>query len=153
MAGRPKPPLLYYVFDLLNLEGKNLTGLSLVQRKAMAEKLIARLTPTIRFSASIKADSEALVAEMQACGLEGLIAKKKDSKYESGRRSGAWVKFKWTNEQEFIIGGYNPPPGTTTPFWVLLGGCFEKDKPLFFAKVGNGFAQPLLCFLHKKFKK
>src|SRR5436853_5460642 len=91
MAGRSKPPLLYYVFDLLNLDGKDLTGLPLGQRKVMAESLVSNVSPAIRFSASIKAESEALIREMQTRGLEGLIAKRKDSKYEIGRRSGAWA--------------------------------------------------------------
>src|SRR5205814_8388603 len=95
MAGTKKPPLLYYVFDLLNLEGKDLTGLPLLQRKAMAESLLANLSPVVRFSSSIQANSARLMREMQARGLEGLIAKRKDSRYEAGRRSGAWATFKW----------------------------------------------------------
>src|ERR1051326_5472878 len=109
MAGVKKPPLFYYVFDLINLDGKDLTGVALHQRKAMVEALVGDASPAIRFSSSIAADSTRLMQEMQARGLEGLIAKRRDSKYESGRRSGAWVKFKWTNEQEFVVGGYTQP--------------------------------------------
>jgi len=153
MAGVKKPPLFYYVFDLINLDGKDLTGVPLTQRKAMAETLVMNISSAIRFSPSIKADSAKLMREMQARGLEGLIAKRRDSKYEPGRRSGAWVKFKWTNEQEFVIGGYTRPKGTRTHFGALLVGYYEKGKLLFAAKVGTGFDQKLLASLHNKFKR
>jgi bifunctional non-homologous end joining protein LigD len=153
MAGVKKPPLFYYVFDLINLDGKDLTVVPLMQRKAMLETLVAKVSAAIRFSPGIKADSARLMREMKARGLEGLIAKRRDSKYESGRRSGAWVKFKWTYEQEFVIGGYTEPKGTRTHFGALLVGYYEKGKLLFAAKVGTGFDQKLLTSLHDKFKK
>jgi len=153
MAGLKKPPLFYYVFDLINLDGKDLTGVPLIQRKAMLQALAANITQGVRFSPAIKADSARLMREMKARGLEGLIAKRRNSKYESGRRSGAWVKFKWTNEQEFVIGGYTEPKGTRTHFGALLVGYYEKGKLLFAAKVGTGFDQKLLGSLHDKFKK
>jgi bifunctional non-homologous end joining protein LigD len=152
MAGVKKPPLFYYVFDLINLDGKDLTGVPLFQRKAMLETLVAKVSPAIRFSPSIKADSARLMREMKARDLEGLIGKRRESKYEVGRRSGAWVKFKWTNEQEFAIGGYTQPKGTRTHFGALLVGLYEKGKLVFAAKVGTGFDQKLLESLHNKFK-
>jgi bifunctional non-homologous end joining protein LigD len=151
-SGIKKPPLFYYVFDLINLDAKDLTGVPLYQRKAMAETLVANASSSIRFSPSIKTDSTRLMREMQARGLEGLIAKRRNSKYESGRRSGAWVKFKWTNEQEFVVGGYTQPRGTRTHFGALLVGYYEKGKLLFAAKVGTGFDQKLLGLLHNKFR-
>jgi bifunctional non-homologous end joining protein LigD len=152
-AGSKKPPLLYYAFDLVQLEGKDLTGLPLLQRKAMAESLIKGLPSDIRFSASIQSDSQRVVRELQARGLEGLIAKKKDSKYESGRRSGAWLKFKWTHEQEFVIGGFTRPRGSRSHFGALLVGYYEKDKLMFAGKVGTGFDQKLLGALYRQFQK
>jgi bifunctional non-homologous end joining protein LigD len=118
----------------------------------MLETLVAKVSPAIRFSPSIKADSARLMREMKARGLEGLIGKRRDSKYEVGRRSGGWVKFKWTNEQEFVIGGYTQPKGTRTHFGALLIGYYEKNKLLFAAKVGTGFDQKLLESLYNKFK-
>jgi bifunctional non-homologous end joining protein LigD len=152
MAGGKKPPLFYYVFDLLVLNGRDLTRQPLLKRKALAESLISRLSPTIRFSPSIKAESNRLMREMQARGLEGLIAKQKESKYEVGRRSGAWAKFKWTNEQEFVIGGYTRPQGARSHFGALLVGYYEKGELLFAAKVGTGFDHKLLTALFKKFQ-
>jgi bifunctional non-homologous end joining protein LigD len=153
MAGSKKPPLLFYVFDLINFEGKDLTGLPLIHRKAIAESLVRDRSSLIRFSSSIKADSERLMNEMRRRGLEGLIAKRKDSKYEIGRRSGAWAKFKWTNEQEFVIGGFTRPQGARSHFGALLVGYYEGSTLLFAAKVGTGFGEKVLSNLHTKFQK
>ena len=153
IPGAKKPPLFYYAFDLINLEGRDLTAVPLARRKALAQTLLADVSPAIRFSASIKAESERVMREMKARGLEGLIAKRSGSKYQPGRRSGAWVKFKWTNEQEFVIGGYSPPRGARTHFGAILVGYYEDDNLLFAAKVGTGFDQKLLASLHAKFQK
>src|SRR5207249_1430771 len=136
----------------INLEGNDLRGLPLEQRKGLAEGLLQDSAGRIRFSAAIKGDSAKLIKAMQARGLEGLIAKRRDSKYETGRRSGAWIKFKWTNEQEFVIGGYTQPKGGRTNFGALLVGYQENSKLIFAAKVGTGFGQKLLRALHQKFQ-
>ncbi|HWI56300.1 MAG TPA: ATP-dependent DNA ligase, partial [Bacillota bacterium] len=152
-ASHKKPPLFYYAFDLINLDGNDLTGLPLWQRKAMAQRLVADLTPTVRFSASIKANSVRVMREMQTRGLEGLMAKQKDSPYEIGQRSGAWVKFKWSNEQEFVIGGFTEPTGARLHFGAILVGYYEGGRLLFAGKVGTGFNHKLLASLHAKFQK
>jgi bifunctional non-homologous end joining protein LigD len=148
-----RPSIFYYVFDLIQLDGKDLTAVPLLKRKAMAKMLLARMPDTVRFSASIDADSQRVLKEMQARGLEGVIAKRKDSKYEIGRRSGAWVKFKWTTQQEFVIGGYTQPRGTRSHFGALVVGYYEGKKLKFAAKVGTGFDQKILKALHQKFQK
>jgi bifunctional non-homologous end joining protein LigD len=147
-----KPPLLYYVFDVLQLNGKDLTVLPLSQRKQIAEELVRGLS-AIRFSGNIKANSNRVMLAMQKKGLEGLIAKKKDSRYEPGRRSGAWAKFKWTNEQEFVIGGFTHPKGSRSHFGAILVGVYEAGRLRFSAKVGTGFNDQALEFLHTKFQK
>jgi bifunctional non-homologous end joining protein LigD len=148
-----RPPIFYYVFDLLQLDGKDLTGVPLLKRKALAQALLERAPDTVRFSAGIAAQSERILAEMKSRGLEGVIAKQKDSPYEIGRRSGAWVKFKWTTQQEFVIGGYSEPRGTRSHFGALVVGYYENKKLKFAAKVGTGFDQKLLKSLHQKFQK
>ncbi|HVV02182.1 MAG TPA: non-homologous end-joining DNA ligase, partial [Verrucomicrobiae bacterium] len=152
-AGRHKPPLVYYAFDLLNLDGKSLVGLPLFQRKAALEGLLAGASPSIRFSAGINAKSAELVRAMKARGLEGIVAKRRDSKYEPGRRGGAWIKFKWTNEQEFVIGGYTRPGGTRKYFGSVMVGYYESGKLKFAAKVGTGFDEKLLSSLYGRFRK
>ena len=148
-----KPPLFYYVFDLLHLNGRDLTSVPLWQRKTIAQSLIDEANPSVRFSNSIQAGSARLIKAMQARGLEGLIAKKRESRYEPGRRSGAWVKFKWTNEQEFVIGGYTKPKGARSHFGAILVGFYERDKLRFAAKVGTGFNEATLHLLYEKFQK
>lgn len=153
MPGHKKPPILYYVFDLLNLNGRDLKSLPLMKRKEMLKELLAPISETVLFSASIEANSERVFKAMKARGLEGLIAKRRDSKYEPGRRSGAWVKYKWSREQEFVIGGYTPPKGSRPYFGAILVGFYEGDKLMFASKVGTGFDRERLESLHKQFKK
>jgi len=153
MAGTKKPPLFYYVFDLIHLEGRDVGSLPLLKRKALAESLVKELPDPIRLSAALKADTSRVLNQMKKRGLEGLIAKRTDSKYQSGERSGAWIKFKWTNEQEFVIGGYTEPKGTRPYFGSVLVGYYQGDKLLFAGRVGTGFNQKLLASLHARFQK
>ncbi len=143
-------PLSYYVFDLLQLEGKNLGGFPLTTRKEMLRQLSAGVGEPIRYSGELGDDPNALLAEVERLGLEGIIGKRVDSVYESGRRSGAWIKLKTKNEQEFVIGGYTPPAGARKHFGALLVGYYEKKKLLFAGKVGTGFNGKMLQLLHKK---
>ena len=143
-------PLSYYVFDLVQLEGKNLSGFPLTTRKEMLRQLCAGVGEPIRYSGELGDDPEALLAEVQRRGLEGIIGKRADSVYEAGRRSGAWIKLKTQNVQEFVIGGYTPPAGARKHFGALLVGYYEKKKLLFAGKVGTGFDTKMLELLHKK---
>jgi len=85
-------------------------------------------------------------------GLEGIIGKLRNSVYEPGRRSGAWIKLKCVNEQEFVIGGYTPPQGARKHFGAVLVGYHENKKLVFAGKVGTGFTAKSLATLHKKFR-
>ena len=107
---------------------------------------------SIRFSGEIGGDPVALLREVQRLGLEGVIGKQRGSVYEPDRRSGAWIKLKCVNEQEFVIGGFTPPQGARKYFGALLVGYYEKKRLLFAGKVGTGFNSKLLASLHKKFK-
>ena len=148
-----KPPLYYYLFDLLQLDGKDLTKLPLTNRKELLEALVANLADPIRYSGSLGEDAPALLREVRRRGLEGLIGKRVDSAYEPGRRSGAWIKLKCVDEQEFVIGGYTPPAGARQHFGALLVGFYEKKKLLFAGKVGTGFDTKMLALLHRKFQE
>ena len=85
-------------------------------------------------------------------GLEGLVAKKPNSVYESGRRSGAWVKFKITKVQEFVIGGYTLPEGGRKYFGSLLVGCQSPEGLVYAGRVGTGFSDKVLANLYAKFQ-
>jgi bifunctional non-homologous end joining protein LigD len=152
MEGR-KSPIYFYAFDLLQLDGKSLIELPLEARKNVLEKLCVDAGDPIRYSGAIGSDAKRLLEEVQRRGLEGLIGKQRNSVYEPGRRSGAWVKLKCVNEQEFVIGGYTPPQGARKHFGAMLVGYYEKDKLVFAGKVGTGFTAKSLSMLHKKFQK
>jgi bifunctional non-homologous end joining protein LigD len=148
-----KRPIYLYLFDILQLNGKDLTSLPLHARKAILQKLCADAGDPLRFSGELGSEPEKLLAEVKRLGLEGIIGKLRDSVYEPGRRSGAWLKIKSVNEQEFVIGGYTPPQGARQYFGALLVGYYEKKKLLFAGKVGTGFDTKMLAMLYKRFKK
>lgn len=164
MEGR-KAPVRFYVFDLLQLEGKSLLRLPLTQRKEVLARICENLPDPIRFSGELGGDAKALLAEVKRRGLEGIIGKQRDSIYEPGRRSGAWIKLKCVNEQEFVIGGYTPPAGSRKYFGAILVGYYERktkaaqnrqdesgSRLLFAGKVGTGFTEKTLSMLYKKFQ-
>src|SRR5213595_1523050 len=151
MEGR-KAPLRFYVFDLLQLDGKSLLGLPVEQRKQVLATLCENVGDPIRYSGEISGDVKSLIAEVQRRGLEGLIGKQRNSIYEPGRRSGTWVKLKCVNEQEFVIGGYTPPQGSRKYFGAILVGYYENKILTFAGKVGTGFTVKSLSILYKKFR-
>lgn len=152
MEGR-KSPVYFYAFDLLQLEGKSLLSLPLEARKSVLEKLCAGATDPIRYSGAIGGDAKRLLEEVKRRGLEGIIGKQRNSVYEPGRRSSAWIKLKCVHEQEFVIGGYTPPQGARKHFGAVLVGYYEGKKLVFAGKVGTGFTAKSLSILYKKFQK
>jgi bifunctional non-homologous end joining protein LigD len=151
MEGRATP-LYYYVFDLLQLDGKGLTGLPLTVRKAALRQLCDGQADPIRYSGELGGEAADLLREIKKHGLEGLIGKLADSRYEAGKRSGSWIKIKCVQEQEFVIGGYTPPAGARKYFGALLVGYYEQGKLRFAGKVGTGFDSKMLENLYKKFQ-
>jgi len=152
MEGR-RSPVYFYAFDLLQIDGKNLLSLPLEARKSVLEKLCAGSGDPIRYSGAIGGDAEQLLGEVKRRGLEGIIGKQRNSVYEPGRRSGAWIKLKCVSEQEFVIGGYTPPQGSRKYFGAILVGYYENKKLVFAGKVGTGFTAKSLSMLYKKFQK
>jgi bifunctional non-homologous end joining protein LigD len=152
MAGR-KSPVYFYAFDLLQLDGKSLFSLPLEARKNVLEKLCADAGDPVRYSGAIGGDAQRLLEEVKRRDLEGIIGKQRNSVYEPGRRSGAWIKLKCVHEQEFVIGGYTPPQGARKYFGAILVGYYEDKKLAFAGKVGTGFTAKSLSMLHKKFQK
>jgi bifunctional non-homologous end joining protein LigD len=152
MEGRMNP-VYFYAFDLLQLDGKSLLSLPLEARKSVLEKLCAGAGDPIRYSGAIGEDPETLLEEVKRRGLEGIIGKQRNSVYEPGRRSGAWIKVKSVSEQEFVIGGYTPPQGSRKYFGAILVGYYENKKLVFAGKVGSGFTAKWLSMLHKKFQR
>jgi bifunctional non-homologous end joining protein LigD len=102
-------------------------------------KPLTRKATAVSSSESIDATPAELVSVVKEFGFEGVIAKRKDSFYESGKRSGAWLKYKVNKSQEFVVGGYTPG----NPLDAVIVGYYEGDKLIYAAKVRNGFVPRL----------
>ena len=152
-SGDKAAPLLYYIFDLPQQNGTDLRSVPLEDRQARIRKTIRRPTGVLRISEVLNGDGSALLEQARKLGLEGLIGKKGHSLYESGRRTGAWIKLKTHREQEFVIGGYSDPTGGRQHFGALLLGYYESRKLRFCGKVGTGFNDATLRSLRTKFRE
>jgi bifunctional non-homologous end joining protein LigD len=148
--GTERPPLAFYVFDLLREGGDELLGKPLHERRKRLQALLKNAQEPIRFSANIGGDPERLLEEVRQRGLEGIIGKEGASVYEVGRRSRAWIKLKCVSEQELVIGGFTPPEGARKYFGALLVGYFAKKELRFAGKVGTGFNTALLKSLYRQ---
>jgi bifunctional non-homologous end joining protein LigD len=148
-----RPPIVYYVFDLLHLDGKSLLDEPLERRRAALENLIRTGGKMLQLSPLFDLDPETVFAEAKSKGLEGIILKRRGSLYESDRRSGAWLKLKNVNEQEFVIGGFTPPKNSREHFGAILVGMFKAGELHYAGKVGTGFNRKLLETLHALFLK
>lgn len=136
----------YHVFDVLWLDGRDLTKLPLDERRAVLESL--PLQPPLELVARL-ADArpwERACAE----GWEGVIAKRRDSLYEH-RRSPHWLKMKCEASQELVVGGFTDPQGKRAGFGALLVGYFDGDDFVFAGKVGTGFDTKMLLELRERF--
>jgi len=126
--------IVYYAFDLLNLEGEDWTGKPLEERKAKLEEVVR--DSNVLYNANLAGDARAVRRTIERAGLEGIVAKKHGSLYRSGTRVTSWLKFKIDKAQEFIIGGYKSEPGS---FQSVLAGYYEAKKLIFAGKVRQGF--------------
>src|SRR3984957_18859616 len=151
--GQVRPPVFYYAFDLLRLNGMDLRDHPLEERKAKLETLLQEAPENIRYSASFGTDPEKLLEQARRLGLEGLIGKRVGSRYEAGRRTGSWIKLKLEQQQEFVIGGYTEPAGSRKHFGAILVGVYEDKQLKFAGKVGTGFNEKLLRTLLTLFQK
>jgi bifunctional non-homologous end joining protein LigD len=134
--------LSFFAFDLLALDGDDLTGTPLIERKQSLQKLIEALpkTSAIQYSEHVRGSGEQVLQKVCAAGHEGLIAKRADAPY-AGRRSKAWLKIKCTRRQEFVIGGWSPSDKRGRRFASLLVGVYENGRLRYAGRVGTGFDQ------------
>ena len=141
--GKAGGELVYYVFDLLWLDGYDLTLLPLEQRRLLLrERLPGDPGGTIRFSENFVTTATGLLEALEKMGMEGLIAKRSGSAYYPGIRTKDWVKLKTRLRQEVVIGGFTRIKGTPKPFSALLVGQYKDGKFHYSGKVGTGFSQP-----------
>jgi bifunctional non-homologous end joining protein LigD len=141
-------PVIYYLFDLLWIDGQDLTGLPLTERKDRLRGAIAFADP-LRYSDHLEEDGELALRAACEQGLEGLIAKRAASPYVAGR-SREWLKFKCVLEQEFVVVGWTDPQRSRTGIGALLVGYHADGTLRYAGKVGTGFNQRELDRLSAK---
>ena len=141
--------LVFYAFDVLIYRGRSVFTVPLYFRREVLRRIFedSNAAP-IGLSENIEAAPTDLIRVAKEFDFEGIVAKRKDSPYESGKRSGAWVKYKVNRGQEFVIGGYTPG----NPFEALIVGYYEGDKLLYAAKVRNGFVPQVRREVEGRFK-
>ncbi len=143
--------IYYYVFDLLWMDGKDLTLLPLSQRRILLKQIIPD-NPIIRLSENFEVNGIDFFETVKNMGLEGIMAKKADSTYTIGNRSKAWLKIKANKKQEMIIGGYTKNDDSSKSFSSLLLGVFENGKLIYTGKVGTGFNDKQQLEMLEQFK-
>jgi bifunctional non-homologous end joining protein LigD len=134
--------IVYYVFDVLYLDGHDVTALPLRTRKSLLRHALDFHGP-VRFTQHRNRDGEEMYREACRKGWEGVIAKRAEAPYTHGR-SRDWLKFKCSAEQELVIGGFTAPKGSRTDLGALLVGYYDGDSLRYAGKVGTGFTQATL---------
>lgn len=152
-VGRPQDIVVYF-FDVPYLNGYDLRNVPLVQRRAILKALIEPIDdPVLRYSQDFDFHADDLLKSACDMALEGIIGKRIDSTYVSGR-SASWIKLKCRRRQEFVIGGYSEPSGSRGQFGALLLGVYDTHGKLQYAgRVGSGFDHATLVAVKKELDK
>jgi len=143
--------LLYYIFDILWLDGYDLKELPLMERKAILESII-KPTGIIKLSQAFETSGAEMLEAAKQMGLEGVMAKRKDSTYQVGNRTRDWLKIKASKRQEVIIGGYTRNEDSSKPFSSLLVGVMQGGNLHYIGKIGTGFNSKLQKEMLEQFK-
>jgi len=144
--------IVYYLFDVPYFDGHDLRDQPVEARRGLLQQLLASLpeSPLVRFSAELDAPAQELVAAACKLGLEGVIGKRRGSRYVT-RRSNDWIKLKCSQRQEFVIGGYTEPQGAREGIGSLLLGVYDEKGALHYAgNVGTGFDEATLTDLRRR---
>jgi bifunctional non-homologous end joining protein LigD len=141
--GRRDANVVYFVFDLLELDGEDLTRLPLEERKRRLAKLVGKSDGVIRYSDHVIGHGGKFFQLACKQGLEGIVSKRREQPYSPGRGKG-WLKTKCLLRQEFVIAGYTDPEGARTHVGALLVGYYDKGKLQYGGKVGTGFTMKML---------
>ncbi len=152
MSQTSERALHFFAFDLLHYDGKSLLNLPLFQRKEILKALLDSSDGSVSFSSGFEEDPNILEEEVRKRGLEGIVAKRKESKYEPGKRTGAWIKYKTDAGQEFVIGGYKPSE-RNKGLDAILVGYYEGEKLMYAGSVRAGFTPHTRKEVESKLKK
>ncbi|WP_331654427.1 DNA ligase D [Aminipila sp.] len=143
--------LIYVVFDILALDGKDLRGCPLIDRKQILETLMKNAPQKLYYSRYIRGKGEESFAAACETGMEGIVGKKADSVY-SGTRNGDWIKLKCDKRQEFVIGGYTLSDKKTMGISSLLLGVYEGEELVYAGRAGTGMSGNDMKIFEKKFE-
>jgi DNA ligase D-like protein (predicted ligase) len=143
-------PIVYFVFDVMMLGGRDVMCETLEARRTLLERqIVAKVAEPVRYIGDLDAPLRDLVHSVREQAFEGLVAKRRDSPYQPGLRSGLWLKMRINRGQEFVIAGYTV--GTST-FDALVIGYYDGDRLIYVARTRNGFTPVLRQQLFKKFR-
>ncbi len=142
LKGGEDERLIYYAFDLLHLDGEDLRGLSLAERKGRLKELLQSSGPagTLRYSEDFDEDGKLMLSHACKLKLEGIVSKRVDAPYRSGRGMD-WLKSKCSGRQEFVIVGYSPSTVAARAVGALAVGYFEGDDLVYAGRIGTGYTQ------------
>jgi len=128
--------ICYFVFDLLIYQNRDLTQLSLIERRELLKSVLKFQSSRIHIAECFEATATAMLESTAEQGLEGVVAKRKESRYEAGKRSGAWSKYRLSSGQELVIGGYVPGPQGVDS---IIVGYYNASDLVYVARVRAGF--------------
>lgn len=152
LSAEKERSLVYFVFDVLFLDGKDVRDKPLEERKKILKRALAGADEKIRYSDHVVGEGPAFFQQACKLGLEGIISKRAEGTYRSGR-SKDWLKIKCTHRQEFVIGGFTRPEGARSHFGALHVGVMAKGGLVYAGKVGTGFSGKTLASIHAKLTK
>jgi bifunctional non-homologous end joining protein LigD len=141
----------YYLFDCLYLDGSELSKLPLVARKQALENLLRGQSDTLHYSAHVEEPGAAVLKSACNLQLEGIISKRRDAPYHSGR-TGDWIKTKCSDRQEFVIAGYTPSTVSSAMIGALAVGYYENGTFRYAGRIGTGYDQKMARDLMKRLK-
>jgi bifunctional non-homologous end joining protein LigD len=137
-------PVYFYAFDVLYLNGYNLMKFPLIERKAVLRKLLPDNNGRIRFADHGEETGAEFFKAVEHHGLEGIVAKRKSSRYQQGR-SKDWLKIKTQHTDHFVVGGFTAPEGSRKYFGALLLGLYKNEELVYVGRTGGGFDDPMLA--------
>jgi bifunctional non-homologous end joining protein LigD len=144
--------LVYYIFDLLELNGKKMYQVPLLERKKTLKKIIPK-SELLRYSDHVADNGQDFFKVVIQRGMEGMMAKRKDSLYHPGRRTSDWLKIRNHNIEEVVIGGFTQPRGGRKYFGSIVLGIYEGKKLVHVGNAGTGFDDKSLRELHERMEK
>jgi bifunctional non-homologous end joining protein LigD len=137
----------FFAFDIVRLQNRDLSRLPLSERKQLLESVLDISQPHVRISEFVETSADKLLVAIKKHRLEGIVGKRKDSLYEAGKRSGAWIKYRVDQGQEFVVGGYMP---ARQGFDSIVVGYYEGKQLYYVARIRNGFVPQTRAQVFKK---